>query len=395
MKKHFVLFCFIILGLINSFGQETEAGISLKKQEKRLKKAKKDSIRDAKILNGKLLITPFITPGYTPELGGIVAIGALLSFKTNKKDALIQRSSFPFSIGYTSTGAVVLYSVLTSYWLKDKIRINGNFSFKNMPDHYWGIGYQNAYNNYKSDTTTLYMRKWWQINPRIFYHIKQNYLLGLNVDFNYTQGSDAALPVASDSVYNLYNLRPMNTGLGLIFRFDTRDVPVNAHSGILIDFRNTFYSRKLGGDNDYLICAFEYRQFKTLKRKGQVLALQFKARFAKGEVPYGEMSQLGTPWDLRGYLWGRYRNEEMAFILGEYRHTFSKKNGSLSKHGVVAWLGAGAIYNLSYLNEKNNKILPNGGFGYRFEVQPRMNVRLDIGFGRKSSGIYFNFNEAF
>jgi hypothetical protein len=35
------------------------------------------------------------------------------------------------------------------------------------------------------------------------------------------------------------------------------------------------------------------------------------------------------------------------------------------------------------------------GLGYRFELQPRSNVRIDIGFGRNSSGIYFNFTEAF
>ena len=39
--------------------------------------------------------------------------------------------------------------------------------------------------------------------------------------------------------------------------------------------------------------------------------------------------------------------------------------------------------------------LPNGGFGYRLELQPRSNVRVDFGFGRNSRGIYFNFTEAF
>jgi len=33
--------------------------------------------------------------------------------------------------------------------------------------------------------------------------------------------------------------------------------------------------------------------------------------------------------------------------------------------------------------------------GYRFEIQPRSNVRVDFGFGERSSGVYFNFTEAF
>jgi hypothetical protein len=47
--------------------------------------------------------------------------------------------------------------------------------------------------------------------------------------------------------------------------------------------------------------------------------------------------------------------------------------------------------------------LPNWGVGYRFEVQPRMSVRADVGFGREflESGnvyvpsVYFSFTEAF
>jgi hypothetical protein len=44
---------------------------------------------------------------------------------------------------------------------------------------------------------------------------------------------------------------------------------------------------------------------------------------------------------------------------------------------------------------KIDNFLPNFGLGYRLEVQPRMNVRLDFGFGRDNFGFYFNFTEAF
>jgi hypothetical protein len=80
------------------------------------------------------------------------------------------------------------------------------------------------------------------------------------------------------------------------------------------------------------------------------------------------------------------------FLIPEYRHTFKKKNGELSKQGAVVWAGVGtlgdAVSNL-------DGWLPNIGLGYRFEVQPRMNVRFDIGFGKESMGFYFNFCEAF
>ena len=122
------------------------------------------------------------------------------------------------------------------------------------------------------------------------------------------------------------------------------------------------------------------------------VAFQARGRFTTGDVPYGEMSQLGTPFDLRGYRWGQYRHESMLFFIGEYRHMFSKSDGSLSKSGFVGWVGTGT---LDETVTEFDKWLPNFGLGYRFEVQPRMNLRVDFGFGKESTGFYFNFNEAF
>ena len=38
---------------------------------------------------------------------------------------------------------------------------------------------------------------------------------------------------------------------------------------------------------------------------------------------------------------------------------------------------------------------PNYGAGLRWELKKRVNVRLDYGFGKKTSGFLLNINEAF
>jgi hypothetical protein len=82
----------------------------------------------------------------------------------------------------------------------------------------------------------------------------------------------------------------------------------------------------------------------------------------------------------------------MFFALAEYRYMFLKGNGELSPHGIVLFTGTGSIGE----NATNfNDWLPCVGLGYRFQVQPRMNLRIDYGFGFESQGFYFNFNEAF
>ena len=40
-------------------------------------------------------------------------------------------------------------------------------------------------------------------------------------------------------------------------------------------------------------------------------------------------------------------------------------------------------------------MLPNYGFGYRFEAMKRTNVRIDFGFSRDGFGFYLDFLEAF
>jgi hypothetical protein len=395
MNMRLLLLLFLVfIYCLPSFSQNV-----ITKNEKKLnrtvKKARRDSLKADKIAKGKFMITPIIAPAYSPELGVIFTVGAFTSFKTNPKDTLIQRSSFPFTASYTTTGAIVANGFLNTYWFKDKLRINADFWYKDMPDHYWGVGYINgAYIN-TVDSTTEYRRKWWVFNPRFLYQFHKNLFVGLNVDYNYTKGSEPSTLVANDENYIEYNDKPLNSGIGAIFRYDSRDVSVDIRSGMMIDYRLTFFSTKLGGNNNYTVHLFDYRHAQKIGREGSTLVWQVKGRFAIGNVPYGETSQLGTPFDLRGYTWGRYRDKQMIFLLTEYRYKFRKKNKELSKHGVVTWVGTGTIFNKQSIQDKSHKWLPNVGLGYRFEVQDRLNVRLDYGFGRQTSGFYFSFNQAF
>lgn len=390
MNKKVIKALLLLFILSTSLFAQTE-----KQQLKEEKKAKKDSIKALKVAEGRGLISPLVAPGYTPELGGLLAVGGLWSFKTNRNDSIIQRSSFPFTFSLTTTGATVVQMRPTTFWLKDKLRITAELWYKDMPDNYWGVGYDNGLLTPQSDSTTAFRREWWWINPQFLYQFKKNYFLGLNLDYNYTKGSDPSTGVAEDPVYQEFNDKPLNSGLGIILRHDSRDIPVNSWEGFYLDFEATFYSESFGGENNYQVYLIDYRQYQQVGKPGQNLVWQVKARLGTGDMPYGEMSQLGNPFDLRGYTWGRYRDKSMFYMIPEYRHTFYKQNGDISKHGAVVWVGTGTIWDFDTVDSQKMQWLPNFGLGYRLELQPRMNLRLDVGIGRESSGIYFNFNEAF
>ena len=66
----------------------------------------------------------------------------------------------------------------------------------------------------------------------------------------------------------------------------------------------------------------------------------------------------------------------------------------LSHVGFVAWAGCGFM---GPNMVKMEGALPNLGLGLRIEVQPRMNVRFDLGRNtvNKQTLFYFNMTEAF
>ena len=81
--------------------------------------------------------TPYVAPGYTPELDFHLLVGSLVSFRTSKRDTNLRRSSFTLNGGVSVNGGYFGNSIIKSYWLHDKLRINIPFYFKNIPDHYW------------------------------------------------------------------------------------------------------------------------------------------------------------------------------------------------------------------------------------------------------------------
>jgi hypothetical protein len=392
LKSEMILRISVLVVLINMlFCFE----LSAQEDKKNGKSARRDSIKAAKIAEGKGIATFLGGPGYTPELKLLLAVGGLYSFKTNPKDSLIQRSTVNGSFGVTiPAGGIVSKLILTSFWNQDKMRIYANLWLKDIPDHYYGVGIEDGKNTEKSDSTTAYLRFWWQVNPKFMFRLKKDLYLGPMVDFNFTKIKDPSQGVIEDSTYQQFGPQNFNAGGGVVLQYDSRDLPVNAYRGALLQVQGGIYGGYLGGNNNYYLIDIDFRKYHQLaKLDGQTLAWTIRGRFTTKDVPYGEMSQLGTPSDLRGYTWGRYRDRSMLYGMAEYRHMFSKNSGTeRSKHGFVTWVGAGTVM------EEVSQIttfLPNFGIGYRFEVQPRMNVRFDYGWGNDSSGLYFNFTETF
>ena len=363
---------------------------------------------DSILANEKpVMLTPFLAPGYTPEQGLLVSLGALVSFRTKPAEKwgalgqLVQRSTITFNGSYSTEQAFNVNADLSSYWMGDRLRIYLKFAYKDMPDSYWGVGYE-AGQAPEVDSLTGYHRDSWLLQPKVVYRISSKVFIGGLLDFNSTTASDIGVTMTNDPYFQQFGPVNQNTGAGLVFQFDTRDVAANAWSGTYLNVQSVWYGKWLSGDNAYQVYDIDYRQYKQLSRPGRTLAWTGRTRLSYGDVPWAELSMVGSSTDLRGYRQGRYRNKAMLYGIVEYRHQFlnEKRKGGMSRHGYVGWVGVGTVGdNFKGLNDW----LPNWGVGYRFEVQPRMSVRGDVGFGKEflDSGnkfvpsVYFSFTEAF
>lgn len=255
-----------------------------------------------------------------------------------------------------------------------------------------------------SDTTSQYRYSGLQINPWFLFRLgESNFFAGPQVDLNYDHMYDPAKYLVDQPSYKAAGgtekgYKNFSSGVGFLLTYDTRDVPANAYRGMYLDFRGMMYQKFLGSDNNFYRLEIDYRQYKTLRKRG-VLAWTAQSKNVFGDVPLNKYALSGTPFDLRGYYMGQYRDKSSHVVMAEYRQMINTDKGNwvkrmLSHVGYVAWAGCG------FMGPNPGKIegvLPNMGVGLRIEVQPRMNVRLDLGRNmvNKQNLFYFNMTEAF
>ncbi len=389
MRKLLLSIFIALIVVCNSFAQVDSLGNKILNNL--------DSLRFAEINKSTFKLMPYIAPSYTPETQFLLSGGGLITFKTYK-DKLLNLSSIPFSVGYSSNGSFSVRVVNVIYWKGDNIRSIGEFQLRDMPDNYWGVGYDKANTIPKTDTTTAYTRNYWRFYQRLMFRTKNKIFVGCVVDINRTRAMDLNNRMAKDEDVLADGTDIFNTGIGVEVSYDSRDFVQNAYSGVFISGIFTTYAKYLGGNTSFNIIDLDYRQYQSIKRKRRTLAWQVKGRFSfSGNTPWTDKSMLGGLENMRGYTMGRFRDDNMIFSTLEYRHMFkrkklNKKGNYNSRFGYVAWVGAGSVApSVGQLSDW----LPNAGVGLRAELQPRMNIRIDYGWAKGENGVYITFAEVF
>ena len=262
----------------------------------------------------------------------------------------------------------------------DKIRINYDGYFYYFKDYFWGIGYDMDSNNANK---SRYTRLQSEVTVDAVVNFADRFYVGALSRFSYIN----AMKVSRAELFDGQSRRTFTAGLGFTFLYDTRDVPFNAYRGVVVEFNQLFNPHFLANKYVFSQSILTVAFFNPLW-KGAVLGAMVHADLTYGDTPWGLMPSFGGSERMRGYYEGRYRDKCEADVTVELRQHIWRRNG------IVVWVGAGKVFP-SLTDFNVHHVLPNYGIGYRWQFKPRVNIRLDIGFGRHEKGICFSINEAF
>jgi outer membrane protein assembly factor BamA len=289
---------------------------------------------------------------------------------------------------YTLNNQFFLYSGFEIFTNQEEWVISGNILFQNYPRSYFGIGRntpkanEEIYDNYQILFEPIVMK---QLFTRYLFlggGVRYNRVFNVEVEENGLLANNQ--PSGFDGFTAV--------GVELAALYDSRDNILNASKGWYLEVTKGYYGEVLGGTHEYKLTRFDLRHYISLTEdKNNVLAFQAVGHFANDDVPFSELALFGNDRIMRGYIEGRFIEENMLAAQVEYRKTFKD-----SRFGYTVFAGLGDVFNKS--NQlKLNELKPNFGAGLRFmlDKKERLNIRFDYGFGEESRNPYLNIAEAF
>lgn len=337
---------------------------------------------DTTLKRKKLIALPVVY--YTPDTRwGFGAAGVFsFNFKTDTLNARYSNISFGFA--YTQNKQLSVYIPYQLYLLNRKVWIYGELGFYNYIYSFYGIG---------NNSPILLEEKYSVQFPRIriapLIKLMKNHYLGMRFSrdqFKYLK-YDTSGQLIAQSI--LGSISGISSNLGIIYNFDSRDIPLYPSKGILFESYIYVENKWLGSDYQFSKISLDFSQYINLK-KNLILATNILNQISNGDVPFHQMPSIGGPKKLRGYIDGRYRDKMLLLLQLELRLKLNKYLGT------VVFCGIGEVYP-NFDEFKFKYIHPNLGIGMRIvlDQKQKYNLRLDYGFGKNSNGFYLTLGEAF
>jgi hypothetical protein len=343
---------------------------------------------------GKIYGSVLPAAEYTLQTGFAVDLVANAAFFTGS-GAKQNISNLYLNLTYTQKNQLLM-PLQGNIWTKgNKYNIVNDWRYEKFPQDTYGLGSLTTESDgylIDFDHVRLYQTLLKTMAP--------DFYLGLGYDFDrYWNVREVSPPLRTRTDFEKYGIQPTSTASGPTFNllYDTRRNSINPEPGYYTSlvYRPNF--RALGSDSNWqsiLLDARAYRRFPA-GSKNIIAFWTFDWITLQGNPPYlllpatasDTYSNMG-----RGYIQGRFRGKNMAYLESEYRFPLLS-NGLL---GGVVFINAQSFTEPT--TGRFQAINPGCGGGIRIKLNKfsRTNIALDYGFGLNGSkGIFANLGEVF
>ena len=340
----------------------------------------------------KLRISAVPAAGYTLQtaFAGILAGNA--AFYT---DTSANASTILTSFTYTVRNQILIPLQTSIYTKENKYAILVDWRYLYFPSYTYGLGgYTSLNDGYLINYSCI------RLHQTVLRKVAEDMYVGPGYNMDYFFGIKELDPPGNkitDFEKYGFNNKEFASGFTFNYLYDTRTNSINPERG---SFVNIIYRPNLtifGNTATWRSLALDLRKYiKFPQSSNNVFALWSYEWFTvNGKPPYLMMPNTGgDPYSNtgRGYIQGRFRGDNMAYLEGEYRFAITH-NGLLG--GVVF---ANAESFTEQVSRKFETIEPGWGAGIRlkFNKFSRTNVAIDYGFGEGGSGgVFVNVGEVF
>ena len=323
---------------------------------------------------------------YTPETEFAFGAGGIVTFYTSQTELDLRPSKSTVS-GYYSTRGQFSFSESTEvYFNENRLKIAVPLSFGSLVDKYWGIGNQAPeVTNDEYDVVLIEGSVTVEMESGMPGFARDGFLYRASYRDIKDRKENPNLTEETIGVDGGFS-----SGFGFDFVADSRDHIFWPDGGGFSELNFVWYAPLFGSDFRFSELDFDLRRYVSAG-SNSVVAFQVKLDMVFGEVPFYEMPGIGGSNIMRGYYTGRYRDRTALAGQLEYRKLL------FWRVGAVAFAGLGDVFGSDYgdTNFSDLKYSLGGGLRFLFNKAQKINLRMDIGFGRGSSGLYFGLEEAF
>lgn len=323
------------------------------------------------------VVVPVAFYGEETNWGGGLSGGYYFRCKDNKV------SSVQGTAVYTLKNQASLWISPRIYTTDREHYYSGHIRVNHFPNKFWGVGRNTPdtlEEKYVSDDYSVLIQ-----HQRILFGV---IMAGVQGQLNYYRtGNYPGDRLLATGIAGV-NER-LTTGLGVLLTWENRENLYYPSFGEFYKASLMVYSKIFGSELNFTKLTIDLRNYYNIY-DDHVFALQFLADMTWGKVPFQLMPMIGGADVMRGYYQGRYRDNAMACLQGEYRFPIYK----WLKGTIFGGLGDVAPY-FDKLDISKSKLAY--GAGIRVRVNPiKVNLRFDAAYSdRKEMAYYFTVTEAF